>query len=100
MFDIKGDKIIINPMFVSSSVINFNVAGTYGLTSGTNINLAIPLRNPERDKDITDNALIKERRMRGIVVHLKAVDDEEGNIKIKLDNDRGGKNTPAATTEN
>lgn len=83
VFDIKGDKIIINPMMINSSVINFNVAGTYGLTSGTNISLDIPLRNPERDAEITDKVLKKERRMKGIVLHLQAVEDAEGKIKIK-----------------
>lgn len=55
-FDIRGDKIIISPMQITSSVLNADIAGTYGLTNGTNIALDIPLRNPKNDTAITDKA--------------------------------------------
>lgn len=85
--NIKGDKVIIDPvMKVSSSVLNFNVKGVYGLTSGTDIAVDIPLRNPKKDEDLNKNEK-KETRMRGIVLHLKAIDDEKGGVKIKWNKD-------------
>ncbi|TDG36750.1 AsmA family protein [Pedobacter changchengzhani] len=85
--NIKGDKIIIDPvMRVNSSVLNFNIQGTYGINSGTDIAMDIPLRNPKKDVDLdkTDRKFI---RMKGIVLHLKAVDDDKGGIKIRWNKD-------------
>ncbi len=83
-FDIHGNKLTIEPMKINSSVLYMNVAGDYALTGkGTNIALDVPLRNPSRDKDITDEKQKEERRTKGIVVHLVAVDGDKG-IKIKL----------------
>jgi hypothetical protein len=83
-FDIKGDKVIINPMFINSSVLNMNVAGVYAMKTGTDIMLDVPLRNPKKDEDITSKQEIRERRMKGIVVHIQAVDGDDGKIKFKL----------------
>ncbi|WP_207533400.1 AsmA-like C-terminal region-containing protein [Desertivirga arenae] len=80
---VKGDKIVIPQMTVMTSVLNMIVEGTYGIQSGTNIGLQIPLRNPERDKDLPDS--LKQKRIkRGIVLNLTASDDENGNLKVKL----------------
>jgi len=84
--NIKGDKILISPTQINSSVLNINVKGTYGFTSGTNIAMDIPLRNPKKD-EILDNAQKKESRMKGIVLHLKAIDDDKGGIKIRWNKD-------------
>jgi hypothetical protein len=84
-FDLRGDKIIINPMELNSSVINMDIAGVYGLTNGTDIALDIPLRNPEKDANITDKDELKKRRFKGIVVHIRAY-DENGKLKIGLNN--------------
>jgi hypothetical protein len=81
-FDLRGDKIIINPMQISSSVLNVDVAGVYGLTKGTDIAFDVPLRNPKKDEDITDKEELSKRRFKGIVLHLAARDDENGKIKI------------------
>ncbi|MGI4021991.1 MAG: hypothetical protein ACRYFA_10830, partial [Janthinobacterium lividum] len=81
-FDIRGDKIKINPMMINSSVLNMNVAGIYSLSTGTNIALDVPLRNPKKDEDITSKQEKNERRMRGIVLHILASDGEDGKIKI------------------
>jgi len=83
-FDLNGEKITINPMFINSSVLNMNLAGLYSLGKGTNIYLDVPLRNPKKDEDIKDKKEIKERRMKGIVVHILATDGEDGKIKFKL----------------
>lgn len=83
---LNGDKIDISPMQVNSSVLNFNVKGVYGLNNGTNIAMDIPLRNPKKDEKITDKEEKKLARMKGIVLHLKAV-EEEGKLKIKWNKD-------------
>ncbi|MGX5691325.1 AsmA family protein [Arcticibacter tournemirensis] len=82
-FDIRGEKVTINPMMVNSSVLNMNVAGVYSLGKGTNIALDVPLRNPKKDADITDKKEIQERRMKGIVLHILATDGDDGKIKFK-----------------
>jgi hypothetical protein len=83
-FDIRGQKITINPMQINSSLLNMDVAGVYSLSTGTNIALDVPLRNPKKDANITDPAEKKARRMKGIVLHLLATDGEDGKVKIKL----------------
>ncbi|WP_442587568.1 AsmA family protein [Pedobacter sp. AW31-3R] len=82
--DIRGQKIIINPMLINSSVLNMNIEGVYAMNKGTNILLDVPLRNPKKDEDITSKKEIRERRMKGIVVHIQAVDGDDGKIKFKL----------------
>jgi hypothetical protein len=64
------------------------VAGTYGLTTGTNIAMDIPLRNPKNDSTITDQEKLKKKRYRGIVLHLLAKSDETGKVKIGFNKDR------------
>ena len=87
-FDIRGQKITINPMQINSSLLNMDVAGVYSMTKGTSIAVDVPLRNPKKDADITDAAEKKARRMKGIVLHLLATDGEDGKIKIKLNKNR------------
>jgi hypothetical protein len=87
-FDIRGQKINISPMQINSSLLNMDVAGVYSLTTGTNIAVDVPLRNPKKDADITDKEELKARRMKGIVLHLLATDGEDGKIKIKLNKNR------------
>lgn len=87
-FDIRGQKININPMQINSSLLNMDVAGVYSLTTGTNIAVDVPLRNPKKDADVTDKEELKARRMKGIVLHLLATDGEDGKIKIKLNKNR------------
>lgn len=90
-FDINGEKVTINPMMINSSVLNMNVGGVYSMGKGTNIVLDVPLRNPKKDEDITDKDEIKERRMKGIVVHILATDGDDGKIKFKLIRNRDKK---------
>ncbi|MNL49050.1 hypothetical protein D3C87_1719550 [compost metagenome] len=75
-------------MQINSSLLNMDVAGVYSLTTGTNIAVDVPLRNPKKDADITDKEELKARRMKGIVLHLLATDGEDGKIKIKLNKNR------------
>jgi hypothetical protein len=86
-FDLHGDKIVINPMKLTSSVMNADIAGTYGLNGGTNIALDIPLRNPKKDSTITDKEELLKKRYKGIVLHIAAKDDGKGKIKIGWNKD-------------
>ncbi len=79
---LRGDKVDIAPMQVNSTALNFDVSGVYGFNRGTNIALSIPLRDPKKSADIVDKEERELARMKGIVLHLKAV-DEAGEIKIK-----------------
>ncbi|WP_158797494.1 AsmA family protein [Pedobacter sp. L105] len=83
-FILNGEKITIDPMQISSSVLNMDIAGVYSLGKGTNILLDIPLRNPKKDADIADKQEVNDRRMKGIVVHVQAIDGDNGKIKFKL----------------
>lgn len=83
-FGINGDLITIYPMKISSSMLNMDVEGVYSFAEGTEIYIAVPLRNPKRDEDITDKDELAKRRHRGIVINLIAMDDEDGKVKIKL----------------
>lgn len=80
---LKGDKIEISPMQVNSSVLNFNMKGIYSLGDGTNIAMDIPLRNPKKDEGITNKREKEIARMKGIVLHLKAIDDGKGGVKVR-----------------
>jgi len=80
----NGDKVIIPPMMIESNAINMLIAGVYGFRKGTDINIDIPLRNPRKDDNIKDAATRQERKMKGIVLHLKAVDGPDGKVQIRL----------------
>jgi len=86
-FDIQGEKIIINPMQLNSSVLNADIAGVYGLKNGTDITMDVPLRNPKKDENITDTVKLAKRRNRGVVLHIRAKDDETGKLKIGWNKD-------------
>jgi len=83
-FDVNGDMIKVYPMKISSSALNMDVAGMYGVSKGTDLDIDVPLRNPKKDSTITDQAKLQKKRYRGIVLHLKAKADSTGNIKIAL----------------
>ncbi|TKC05574.1 AsmA family protein [Pedobacter polaris] len=84
---LNGDKIAISPMQVNTSVLNFNMKGIYGLGAGTDIAMDIPLRNPKKDEELTSKSEKKQARMKGIVLHLKAVDDGKGGMKVRWNKD-------------
>ncbi|MCC8409388.1 AsmA family protein [Mucilaginibacter sp. UR6-1] len=87
-FDLRGEKINIRPMQISSSVLNVDMAGVYSLGTGTNIAIDVPLRNPKDDYKITDPEERRKKRMKGIVLHLLAADGDDGKVKIKLNRNR------------
>lgn len=76
--------ITIPPMEIISSAIYMRVQGVYGIDRGTDIALEIPLRNPKKDE-----ALIAQgksaKRMKGLVLNLRAQDDGNGKIKLNWD---------------
>jgi hypothetical protein len=78
-------------MQINSSALYMNVSGVYGMPTGTDLYVDVPLRNPSRDEGITDSEERKKRSRRGIILHLHATDDANGKVKIKL----GGKGNPA-----
>ena len=81
---ITGNSVIIPPMQISSSVINIFLEGVYGFTSGTNIALQVPLRNPKRDSMIVDRVEKDRRAKKGIVINLHTVEGPDGKVKFKL----------------
>ncbi len=83
-FDIAGEKVNVRPMQINSSLLNMDVEGVYSFGKGTKLYIAVPLRNPEKDKNITDKEELARRRNRGIVIHLIAQDGKDGKVSIGL----------------
>jgi hypothetical protein len=81
---LQGDKVTIPPMQINSSALYMDVQGVYGLNAGTDLYIDVPLRNPKRDEDITDEAEKKKRSRKGFTLHLHAADGPDGKVKIKL----------------
>lgn len=82
--NIQGDKIYIPPMEIQSNVLNIFLEGVYSFTTGTNIAIKVPLRNPEKDELIIDRDLKRERALKGIVINLRALDGENGKVRFRL----------------
>jgi uncharacterized protein involved in outer membrane biogenesis len=94
---IKGDKINVNELKVTSNVLNFDVNGVYSLSNtGTNLAVRLPLRNPKDDYLIVNMMQREELRYKGIVLNLRIVDGEDGKTKIKLGkgSDQESENAP------
>lgn len=87
--NIQGNKVIIPPMEIRSSVLNIFLDGVYSFTTGTNIAIKIPLRNPEKDNEPDMKVRKKDRDLRGIVINIRALDGEDGKVRFRL-----GKNAP------
>lgn len=87
-FDVNGDIIKVYPLKLSSSAINMDVEGTYGLTKGTDLAIDVPLRNPKKDTTIADPEKLEKKRYKGIVLHLLAKADSTGKVKIGLNKER------------
>ncbi|MEJ7693123.1 AsmA-like C-terminal region-containing protein, partial [Daejeonella sp.] len=82
--NIQGNKIIIPPMEIRSTVLNIFLDGVYSFTTGTNIAIKIPLRNPGKDEPDNVKMKGKERDLKGIVINLRALDGENGKVRFKL----------------
>ena len=61
----------------------------------------MPLRNPKKDELVLDDIERQERGMKGIVVRLKAVDGDDGSVRIKLasKDDKQQRNKKSAAAE-
>jgi hypothetical protein len=80
---IKNGLVTVAPMQVNTSVIKMDVAGDYGMKGGTELNIDVHLRNPDKDKDEMNKTLLAENRKKGISIHLQVVDDKKGGTKIR-----------------
>jgi len=82
---IKEGKIFVPPLHIESNAINMMVQGVYATSGkGTNLEIDVPLRNPNKDSMITDEAVRHARHKKGIVLHLRATKDNEGDLKIRF----------------
>jgi hypothetical protein len=86
---IQGDRVIIPPMEISSSVLKIYLEGIYSFGKGTSIAMKIPLRDPQKDNLPHKSGQKKERTQKGIVINLRAIEDKDGQLKFRL-----GKSTP------
>jgi len=93
-FHLRGDKIQLDPMEVHSSALTINMHGVYGLQSGTDLHVQVPLRNPKKDSVDIAEGVIAERGEKGVTVHLRAKNPT--GQKLDIDWDRGGKDYKAA----
>jgi hypothetical protein len=82
--DISDGKITINPMTIESSALTIHVAGVYAFDKGTDISMAIPLRNPQKDRDLIAQGK-KPKRDKGIIIYLRAQDGDDGKVNIAWD---------------
>ncbi len=82
--DITNGKITINPMSIESSALTIKVAGVYSFDKGTDISIAIPLRNPQKDRDLIAQGK-KPKKDKGIVIYLRAQDGDDGKVNISWD---------------
>lgn len=87
-FDVSGDMFKVYLLKFSSSAINMDVSGVYGLTKGTDLAIDVPLRNPKKDTTITDPGKLEKKRYKGFVLHLHAKSDSTGKVKMGVGNDR------------
>lgn len=85
--EIRGTDIFINRMEIQSSVCRLFVQGNYGLKGkNTDLLIQIPLSNLN-DKNFEDGKAPKNKgttAKTGMSVWLRAVNDDEGKVKMKL----------------
>lgn len=80
---LRGEQVDVNNFTISSSVLNLDAEGIYSFGRGTNLALTIPLRNSKNDIKLATKAERDAVRDRGIVLHLIALDGDDGKMKIK-----------------
>ncbi|OAZ05135.1 AsmA-like C-terminal region-containing protein [Flavobacterium succinicans] len=82
--DIKDGFANFDQTPINSSVLDFDLEGTYGFYGDSNMEVDVHLRNPEKDKKRRKKKIVKEKRNRGITLHLQAIEEGENPFKIKL----------------
>ena len=60
-----------------------DVEGVFGLQVGTDLNVDVHLRNPDKDKNEISKDVLAEKRKKGVCIHLNVIDDIKGVTKIK-----------------
>lgn len=83
---LKNGIATLKPMEINTSVLNLDLGGNYGFNGGTNMQVDVHLRNPQKDQKELSHTLKNENRKKGIIIHLQAFEDKENKIKIKLRN--------------
>lgn len=85
---IDKEKIIIPSMLVRTSAINMLVDGVYAPPKNTDLHFEVPLRNPKDDSaSLNTNESINWQK--GLILYLKATNDDSGNLKIGWDRSKG-----------
>jgi hypothetical protein len=69
---------------VKTSAFNIFTEGVYGIPTGTNILVQVPLRNPKKDLNKNNREMAETDLKKGIVINLHATDNNTGKVKIKL----------------
>lgn len=82
--DIANGKITINPMSIESSALTIKIAGIYAFDKGTDLSMAIPLRNPQKDRDLIEQGK-PPKKDKGIILYLRAQDGDDGKVNIGWD---------------
>jgi hypothetical protein len=82
-FAIQNGLLSIAPMQINTSVIKMDVEGVFGLQEGTDLNVDVHLRNPDKDKNEISKDVLAENRKKGVCIHLNVIDDKKGGTKIK-----------------
>jgi len=82
---IKEGIVTVPRMQIESSVIKFFLEGQYGLISGTDMRIQVPLSNL-KNKDRSDmNKKAKNKEKGGASVYLRAKTGDDGKVSIGLD---------------
>mgnify|MGYP001290198120 CR=1 FL=1 len=84
VLDVADSKITIQPLLVKTSAFNIFTEGVYGIPTGTNILVQVPLRNPKKDLNKSNKEMAETDLKKGIVINLHATDNNTGKVKIKL----------------
>jgi len=67
-----------------------NIQGVYGMPTGTEIFISVPLRNPEKEEASTFVGQLL-RKGKGFVINLRAQDGGKDGVKISWDPLKKGK---------
>lgn len=82
--DVYNSNIIIQPMLIQTSAFNIFTEGVYGIPTGTDILIQVPLRNPKKDVNRKNKHMTTKDLKKGLVINLHATDNNTGKVKIKL----------------
>lgn len=81
---INNGIMTLEPMELNTSVINLDLAGDYGMKGGTDLQVDVHLRNPQKDEAEVNREAKEKNRKKGTTIHLNLIDDKKGGTKIKL----------------